>query len=69
MTDKRTQSDSPATQRSEPRNSNHVIWGMTLGVLIGTALGFIVFDNGGVGVAIGIVLGFVLSVGFYRAMK
>lgn len=55
--------------RDEPRSSNHVIWGMTIGVLLGTALGFTVFDSGGVGVAIGIVLGMVLSIGLRQAMK
>lgn len=56
-------------ERNKPPSSNHVIWGMTLGILIGTAIGFIVFDNPAIGVAIGIVLGAVLSFGFRQAQK
>ena len=69
MTDNQRESEGRRGSETEPPTSNHVIWGMTLGIAVGTALGFIVFDSVGVGVAVGIVLGFVLSMGFYRAMK
>ena len=51
-------------ERNRPPSSNHVIWGMTAGLLLGTALGFIVFDNVAIGVAIGIVIGAGLSMAF-----
>lgn len=51
-------------ERNRPPSSNHVIWGMTAGLLLGTALGFIVFDNLAIGIAIGIVIGAGLSMAF-----
>lgn len=48
-------------EQTEPSSSNHVIWGMTIGLLLGTALGFMVFDNVAVGVAIGIGIGAALA--------
>ena len=53
----------------EPLNSNHVIWGMTIGVVLGSIVGLVFFDNGAVGVVIGVVLGFILSIGLRLAMK
>lgn len=48
-------------EQSEPPASNHVIWGMTAGLLLGTALGFLVFDQVAIGVAIGIGIGAALA--------
>lgn len=49
-----------------PRTTNHVIWGMTAGILIGTVIGLLVLDNALVGVGIGIVIGAILSTILYR---
>lgn len=54
------------SERGEPKSSNHIIWGMTAGLLIGTALAFLVFDNVAVGIAIGMVIGAILATLLYR---
>lgn len=52
-------------QRTRDTNSfNHLIWGMTIGVLVGSAVGAFLLDSVGVGVGIGIVLGVVFAIAF-----
>ncbi len=68
MTDYQEPDGRPGEQR-QPPTTNHVIWGMTAGILIGTAIGFILWENPAVGVAIGIVIGFVLTLIFRQILK
>ena len=46
----------------EPRSINHIIWGMTAGLLLGTALGILVIGEVGVGVALAIIFGAVFTI-------
>lgn len=64
MKDTSLQNAADNRERHEPPSSNHVIWGMTAGLLLGTVLGFFVFDNVAIGIAIGIGIGAGLSIAF-----
>lgn len=48
----------------ESTSSNHLIWGMTTGLLLGTAVGILVFDSVGAGIGVGIVVGALLAIIF-----